>query len=322
MYRTTVLTTALTLLLLALASGASASTQCPLEDRFAGIDTGRTERQADACVYFVRVDDDFYASRSFRLLVPDSHYDSELAPAPRMVVDFHGTGSNKANQLRSSCWKDKAIDAGIVVAYPNGTGIPSSFSAGDYCCNTKIGPPMDDVAFTRLVVQTAQTIVGAGDWRVYASGLSNGGAMAHELACEATDLIDGIAAVSQTFTKKPGSVCLSEGERAIPVIDFRATRDRVIPYEGGKSLATLFTRRWLSAEESRLRWEAELMCTGEPTRVDANGAGTSYCLHMECETPFAQCTIEGDHVPYADARDEGLEICETAWTFFGEQAAE
>lgn len=300
----------------ALLPEAMAAQSCPA---LAPIDNGEVtsdERVAEGCLYTVRIDDDFYATRSFLLLRPDA-YDS--APDTRLVVDFHGTGSTKRGQFNASCWKGKAAEVGALVAYPNGTGFPRSFNAGEYCCNTKIGPALDDVAFTRRVVATVEALVSESATRIYASGLSNGGAMSHELACEANDLFDGVAPLSQTFTKRPGSVCIDSAETPIPVLDFRATDDLVIPYNGGLSLATAFTVNWLSAEESRQRWATELTCGPETTRLDFNAAGTSYCLRMEgCAADFVQCTIDGPHVAYTAANGDGLNVCDTAWEFFGE----
>lgn len=308
--------------LLALSVDARAQTdavraQCPLWDDLEVTETTRVDDAA--CAYLVRIPDDVYDTRSFRLLVPDSY--APNAGGTRLVVDFHGTFASKSNQMRNSCWRQKAIEVGAVVAYPNGTGFPRSFSAGDYCCQTKIGPATDDVAFTRRVVDKAKDMLAAARYHIYASGLSNGGAMSHELACEATDVFDGIAAVSQTFTKLPGTVCIDDSETPVPVLDFRGRHDDVIPYDGGTSWKTLFVQDWLSAAESLARWQEELECSGgERTRTSFDPDDNTYCDRVHgCLAPLVQCTLDTGHVLYDDARLFGLDICDAAWEFWGEQ---
>lgn len=303
--------------LLGVAAAAAQTSPCPLGPDYERIAAKPGLPNSGACVYFRTLPHKGY-SRSYKLLVPDAYQPS--AAKDRLVLDFHGYGSSKSNQMDASCWKDKAIASGFVVAYPNGTGFPVSFSAGDYCCDeSPVRPVRDDVAFAKDVASAVKTLLhpGASAWKVYASGLSNGGALAHEIACTGTDAFAGVAAVSQTFTRKPGHRCL-DGRAPIPVFDVRATQDSVIPYPGGPSLATLYATSWLSANESRQRWFDELKCAASaPVRKDY--AGGSYCLRMACPTPFVQCTIEGPHVLYDRAREHGIDVCEAAWEFFGEQ---
>lgn len=293
------------------------SAACPLPFSADRIAPAAGAPGSGACVYYLTIPHLNY-SRSFKLLVPDSY---QPGPAhDRLVLDFHGYGSSKSNQLDTSCWKDKAIRDGFAVAYPNGTGFPVSFSAGDYCCDASpVRPARDDVQFAKDVAAYAKSLLHAGSsaFRVYASGLSNGGALAHNLACEAGDAFDGIAAVSQTFTRKPGHPCLN-GREPIPVLDFRATQDSVIPYNGGPSAATLWAESWLSAADSRARWFSELGCGSAVVRKDYTGG--SYCLRMDCAADFVQCTIAGPHVLYERAASHGVDVCEAAWELFGEQA--
>jgi len=314
--------------------------QCPLlpnPERVAP-----TATKPGACVYMVSLPH-FNYTRTFKLLVPDSYRPG--AAHDRLVVDYHGYGNNKSNQMEGSCWKGKALAAGFVVAYPHGTGFPTSFSAGDYCCDTGLFPQRDDVAFAKSVVGKVKALLHPASpyWRVYASGLSNGAAVAHNLACEATDTFDGIAAVSQTFAKKPGRACLN-GRPPVPVIDFRAKCDTVIPYCGGTSAATLWGEDYLSAAESRAEWAEELHCSTAAPLTKAYGGSSSCDRLHSCDADYVQCTIWqspcttrgnticaidteppvaplGDHSLYKTAAAHGIDVCEAAWEMFGEQVS-
>ena len=272
------------------------------------------------CVYHVTLPHQGY-TRSYKLLVPDGFAATDEVS---LIVDYHGYGSSKSNQIAASCWKDLAKREKVLVAYPHGTGFPVSFSAGDYCCTSLVQPRRDDVEFARQVVADVRqrALSPSASLKVYASGLSNGGAVAHNLACEANDLFDGIAPVSQTFAKNTpsGSVCLSPGERHIPIVDFRALSDSLIPYQGGFSWLTLGS--WLSAGESLRRWAVEHRCTldqGAPV-IDATwrgSSGQSYCQHYAgCASDLVQCSIDGEHILYSAADSAGLNVCEVAWDVF------
>ena len=83
--------------------------------------------------------------------------------------------------------------------------------------------------------------------RVYASGCSNGGAMSYRLACEAADVIAGVAPVD--FDCVVGGRCAScTPARPITEVQFRGTNDTAVPYSGAMPNFT--------------RWGQINMCTG------------------------------------------------------------
>lgn len=96
--------------------------------------------------------------------------------------------------------------------------LPGLVAAGAYCCGDKNRP---DVQFAEDVVADVKRRIGVATWKAYASGLSNGGAVAHNLGCEANDVFDGIAPVSQTFAKG-GSGRLAERQGEPPPLGRRA----------------------------------------------------------------------------------------------------
>jgi poly(3-hydroxybutyrate) depolymerase len=98
--------------------------------------------------------------------------------------------------------------------------------------------------------------------------------VAHNLGCEASEVFDRVAPVSQTFSKNTpaGSICLFAGERHLPVVDFRGINDSLIPYDGGLRLVTFDA--WLSAKASLRRWPVEHRCALVGKQLEARAVNS------------------------------------------------
>jgi len=84
---------------------------------------------------------------------------------------------------------------GFVAVYPNGTGRGTralTWNAGG-CCAYAERNNIDDVGFTKALLDDLTSRVHIDRTRVYATGISNGGMMAFRLAVEASDRIAAIA---------------------------------------------------------------------------------------------------------------------------------
>ena len=158
--------------------------------------------------------------REFNLFVP-AGYDPNT-PAP-LVLNFHGLMGSPDGQADFSQFNDTADSRGMLVAYPKGIG--DSFNAGA-CCGDASSQGVDDVGFSRAIVDQLAAQHCVDTKRVYATGMSNGGHMAHYLACEAADVFAAVASVSGVL----GVSC--NATRPISIIDFHGTSDLIVPYGG------------------------------------------------------------------------------------------
>ena len=129
-------------------------------------------------------------SRSYFLHVPSTYDGSKPVP---LVVDFHAftaSGTPAMQQRNLSTYPDVADPEGVVMAFPSGLTGPSgaAWNVGP-CCVANV----DDVAFTRALVAQVSTTACIDPKRVYATGFSMGGGMAHYLACHAADVFAAVA---------------------------------------------------------------------------------------------------------------------------------
>ncbi|MBM4156159.1 MAG: hypothetical protein FJ221_14210 [Lentisphaerae bacterium] len=166
--------------------------------------------------------------RRYLVHVPPGY---DAAKATPVVIAFHGGGGNPASMVRLSGLNAKSDAAGFIVAYPYGTGRLENqfltFNAGG-CCGYAMENKIDDVGFTRALIDDLATVVTLDTNRVFATGLSNGGIMAHYLASELSDRIAAIAPVGG-----PLMMDACRPRRAVSVMHFHGTGDEFAPFKGG-----------------------------------------------------------------------------------------
>ena len=162
-------------------------------------------------------------TREYLVHVPPS-CDSE-SPIP-LVFDFHGLTDTHAGQV-SFGFRQKADEAGFVVVHPQ--GYERSWNSGWCCSSIGLTPThsLDDVAFTRAMLEAIDASLLIDRTRVYATGLSNGGAMSHWLACNAADMIAAVAPVSYPLSIIDGC----EPSLPVAVLQIHGTADGTVPYE-------------------------------------------------------------------------------------------
>lgn len=164
--------------------------------------------------------------RSYIVHVPPK-YDSKI-PTP-VVLAFHYYGGDAEGMIRLTNLNKKADEKNFIVVYPNGTGRLGflTFNGGD-CCGYAMDKRIDDVDFTRILIDDLSRLVNVDQKRVFATGMSNGGIMSYLLASALSDKIAAIAPV--------GGVMATNGcnpTRSVSVIHFHGTADEWIPYNGG-----------------------------------------------------------------------------------------
>jgi polyhydroxybutyrate depolymerase len=150
---------------------------------------------------------------------------ADLPAAAPLVVMLHG-GFGSASQAEKSYHWNAEADAGhFLVAYPD--GLNRAWNAGGGCCGVPGRAGADDTGFITAMVSAIGHAVPVDASRVYATGISNGGIMAYDLACHTTVF----AAVGPDSATELGSC---PDPVPISVIAVHGTADKNIPYAGGE----------------------------------------------------------------------------------------
>jgi len=200
--------------------------------------------------------------RRYRVHVPPG-YDSGT-PTP-VVLAYHGGGGNAASMVRLSGLDEKADEAGFLAVYPEGAGPVSgrflTFNGGD-CCGYAMKNEIDDVAFTRALLDDLAGVANVDPGSVFATGLSNGAIMSYRVASELADRIAAIAPVGA-----PMATDSCDPSRPVPVVHFHGAADRFAPFEGGHGENALGGRgvtEFRSVEHTLEQWVEANGCDPDP----------------------------------------------------------
>jgi polyhydroxybutyrate depolymerase len=223
-------------------------------------------------------------SRSYFLHVPPTYDGGKPVP---LILDFHALASSGAQERNFSPYPDLTDPDGAIVAFPSGLVGPSgaAWNVGP-CCVANV----DDVAFARAVVAQVSATACIDPKRVYATGFSMGGGMAHYLACHAADVFAAVAPSSFDLLQENVGDC--HPARPITVISFRGSADTLIPYDGGPSAVVPgMPVTFLGAQATFQKWAAIDQCAGAPSAPDSNGCATYAACQGGVEVVL--CTNQG-----------------------------
>jgi len=240
--------------------------------------------------------------RSYLLYVPPGY--NGTAPIP-LVLNFHGLGSNGAEQHLYSRLVPLAERERFLVASPD--GINRAWLTN---------PGVNDITFTRDLVAEIARLTCVDEGRVYATGMSNGGFMSAALACFAGDLVAAVAPVAGLTGAN--RLC---GD-PVPFIEFHGTGDQVVPYEGGILGPTGGGFEGVPALMTT--WAEFNGC--EATPVERNVSGSVVFREFQsCDAPTGHYVVAGGGHTWPGAINLGGRLGETtrdisaaeiAWEFF------
>jgi polyhydroxybutyrate depolymerase len=197
------------------------------------------------------------ATRVYGLAEPAGH-------VAAVLLSLHGTRSSWPRQARLSGMAGLA-DAGAVVAFPEAVLPIGSGYQWDHEA---------DLPFLEQLVSELISRYSPPGGRLCVTGMSGGARMSCVLAAARADLVSAVGAVAGL--RSGGR---HNPTRAVPILAFHGTADRINPYRGGN------TPRWdESVEESARHWAAANRMPEQPevvavsptlTRTTYGAEGTS-----------------------------------------------
>ncbi len=223
-------------------------------------------------------------TRMYMVHVPKSYNPANPTP---LVIAFHGGGGDMEIQANDRYYGliSKSEEAGFIAVFPNGyspfrSGKLATWNAGA-CCGSARDKNIDDVGFVRRIIHNLENQLNIDRSKIFATGMSNGGLMAHRLACEMADTFAAIGPVAGT-----DNTLQCHPSRPISVIEIHAKNDDHILFKGGVGQEFSQERKakiddFTSVPETISRWVKRDSCNITPTRLlDKPGV---YCdLYSPC----------------------------------------
>jgi polyhydroxybutyrate depolymerase len=201
--------------------------------------------------------------RTYMVYIPAAYTGDNSVP---LFIVLHGGGGNGEKAERISRISRQSDKDGFLLVYPDAVG--RNWNDGravrKYLSHRK---NIDDVGFIAALIDKLKSDYAIDPKRVYVSGASNGGMMAHRLACELTDKITAIAPVIAAMPENIVEQCLPS--RPIPVMMINGTADPMVPWEGGyvRFIGRKKYGKILSVPDTAQFWVSQNGCRVEPIKT-------------------------------------------------------
>ncbi len=222
-----------------------------------------------------------------------------------MVLNFHGYTMSARAQMAVSQMNAKADEAGFIAVYPEGLGDPQGWYYGP-----------EEIQFVRDLIASLSRQLSVDPARIYATGLSNGGGLANQLACDLSDQIAAVAPVAAAL--RVDVPCTPE--RPVPLVAFHGAKDFTAPYAGADGIAPPIPE-WAAG------WAARNGCgeTAEVEQVTETVTATAWTGCLDDADILLYTLEEGEHIwpRDHDIPNAGFEVTiseinanDRMWAFF------
>jgi polyhydroxybutyrate depolymerase len=180
-------------------------------------------------------------TRWFTLVIPEG-YDPSIARP--LVLAFHPGNANMAEFINAfKGFIDLAAEEKWLIAFPNGVNRTDN-KTGDclwnavHCCGLPKFHNVDDVGFTQEIINLLNMEYNIDQNRIYATGRSNGGMLAHRLGAEIGTVFAAIAPIAAAGGGKYNDDFPEEildPVVPVPVMMLHCLNDVNVKYYGGIS---------------------------------------------------------------------------------------
>jgi polyhydroxybutyrate depolymerase len=266
--------------------------------------------------------------RTLRVGGSERRYEVDVPSRPDrplpVVVVFHGGGGHADSVRKQSRLSVLGEAQGFVAVYPQGTGGVAgrlrTWNAGT-CCGQAMKQRVDEMAFVAALLDDLVARFGVDPARIYATGISNGGMMAYEVACAHADRIAAIAVVAGEMT----ALDRCAPARPVPVLVIHGSADRNLPIDGGVGARAVAAHEVRSVAAAVEFWRRRDDCSGRPDTEQIGSSRRTRYRDCAAGTEVELVVVEGgghawpggDRLArFLDPPSSALDASAEIWRFF------
>lgn len=212
-------------------------------------------------------------------LVPKNYTPTKSYP---LIISLHGYSSFQFVQGIFLPFQRWVSDKGYILVIPSGHKDKKGkqfWNATEFCCNFDL-KNIDDEAYLRKLIFFMKKNYNVS--KVIIVGHSNGGFMAHRLACSASDIIDGIITWGSSTFYNPQDC---NPKNPVNILDLHGTADGTIPFNGIMNVLP-------SAPSVNKQWASMMNCQNKEHLIHGfslNVKGPSFSGKQIDFTGFKNC---------------------------------
>jgi polyhydroxybutyrate depolymerase len=209
------------------------------------------------------------------------------APLP-LVIALHGASGNAGGFAAETQFAAAADAARMVVVFPDGTGEKADSFAWNahFCCGLPVREKTDDIGFIGALINAIATQTPIDRHRVYATGMSNGAMLSHQLAAAHPEWFAAIAPVSGAIggTNRDGEpFVIGTPKLPVAVLILHGRKDPYVLYDGGHSTLVSFAKRAnMGVAEAMKFWVAADHCTAPPRAAEPIPGELRHLRYLGC----------------------------------------
>lgn len=257
------------------------------------------------------------ADRQFRMHIPSSYDGSKPMP---VVMMLHGILQDSNDIAKQTGLNQLAEQEGFIAIYPDSQGW-----LGDNIRSWSIGEKytvrnVDDGNFLKTILDNVETKLNTDKSKVYIAGYSNGGMLAHEMACRFPDRVTAIASINSTMNG-----CESPPGKPVPVMMLNSTSDKVVPMQGRTFLDGIWPLDMEPSSYAREFWSQNNGAQKIETSRPQKGLVKEVYQGDSCCTDVVSYTLEGGRHVWPGARGDSsrmnrehneVDATNLMWSFF------
>lgn len=254
-------------------------------------------------------------TRTYLLHIPAGFRANSRYP---LLIAFHGGGGTGDTIMRLTGFSIVADREGFIVAYPDGINHQWNHD--------------EDVTFVRALIAHFSGEFPIDANRVYAAGVSNGGAFSQRLACEMADVFAAIGSDVGPLTTRAAGRC--NPAAPISIVGIQGDQDLFVPIQGGAVGEGAANAGALveSAEATMELWARKNGCASSPAVSTlpsqvSDGTSVTETRYSGCRnnTEVRYYIVQGmGHVwppkpsrnPATTPTSRNINATETFWDFF------